>query len=59
MILYCAENATQVALDGIQCLGKCQGSNENRTFLKQNVNGTEEKNVFQSEREVCGLPSGS
>lgn len=24
MILYCAENATQVALDGIQCLGKCQ-----------------------------------
>lgn len=22
VILYCAENATQVALDGIQCLGK-------------------------------------
>uniref|UniRef100_A0A3P8U554 Isovaleryl-CoA dehydrogenase, mitochondrial n=1 Tax=Amphiprion percula TaxID=161767 RepID=A0A3P8U554_AMPPE len=24
VILYCAENATQVALDGIQCLGECQ-----------------------------------
>lgn len=22
VILYCAENATQVALDGIQCLGE-------------------------------------
>uniref|UniRef100_A0A8C5GL24 Isovaleryl-CoA dehydrogenase, mitochondrial n=1 Tax=Gouania willdenowi TaxID=441366 RepID=A0A8C5GL24_GOUWI len=26
VILYCAENATQVALDGIQCLGECQES---------------------------------
>lgn len=24
VILYCAENATQVALDGIQCLGECR-----------------------------------
>lgn len=32
VILYCAENATQVALDGIQCLGRCprlSGLNKN------------------------------
>uniref|UniRef100_A0A3B4CVP4 Isovaleryl-CoA dehydrogenase, mitochondrial n=1 Tax=Pygocentrus nattereri TaxID=42514 RepID=A0A3B4CVP4_PYGNA len=27
VILYCAENATQVALDGIQCLGECLAIN--------------------------------
>lgn len=26
VILYCAESATQVALDAIQCLGKCMAS---------------------------------